>query len=61
MRRTGKAILQACVHPRYGLTVQLNGTRESPGTWFSADLVWISWKRMSSASGASNVRVTASA
>ena len=49
------------MHPRYGLTVQANGTREPTGTWFSADFVWISWKRMSSASGASNVRVTASA
>jgi hypothetical protein len=49
------------VHPRYGFTVHSNGSRAPPGTRFKADLVWISWKRMSSASGASNVRVTESA
>jgi hypothetical protein len=49
------------VHPRYGLTVHSKGNLAPPGTRFSADFVWISWKRMSSASGASNVRVTASA
>jgi hypothetical protein len=43
------------------LTVQPKGNLDASGTRFNADLVWISWKRMSSASGASNVRVTASA
>ena len=51
---------QAWLQPLYGLTVQSNGTRETPGTRFSADFVRISWKRMSSASGASKRRTTTS-
>src|SRR6478735_4069194 len=48
-------------HPLYVLTVQPNGSRDAPGTRFRTDFAWISWKRAPSASGASNVRVTASA
>ena len=51
---------QAWEQPRYGFTVQLNGTRAWVGTLLSADLAWTSWKRVLRASGASKRRMTAS-
>ena len=44
--------------PRYGLIVHSNGSAGALGTRLRADLVRISWKRMSSASGASKRRMT---
>lgn len=47
------------MQPRYGLIVQRNGICEAAGTRLIADFAWISWKRMSSASGASKRRTVA--
>src|SRR5215217_4793046 len=55
-----KQYLHAWLQPRYGLTVHSNGTRDAGGTRLIADLVRISWKRVSSASGALKRRTTTS-
>jgi len=41
------------------LIVQRNGILKALGTRLIADFAWISWKRMSSASGASKRRIVA--
>ena len=42
---------QAWEHPRYGLTVQRNGTGELPGTRLSTDLASTSWNTVPANSG----------
>jgi hypothetical protein len=43
--------VQAWLQPRYGLTVQLNGIAEPPGTLFSAERASTSWNTMPANSG----------